>query len=297
MSTRWAILAFLTLGGWAAAQQKPAIPKSKPSPEGLAQDPVPRAKAPNIHAAWLQEVLDLETGRAMKSYRQLATDDTAQPLDRQIAVARLYELRRLGVGTNAPPPDLQVLPKLLQDHFRANQEPAGQLGESIEAEVQAGKGDAEAVRTFFDKGEEVELRPLVVATVLAAREDPSRRPQRYYYPWRNSPARVLDRIRANDIVRAELNGNRQASEQLKRQAFPNWQPQKWPEDKDIAWQTVRENLQEWRNQRQLKPAERELLRRLQTVLESDARRGPENALNRLDRMPLYFERLRVGLDR
>ena len=295
MTTHWAFLALLLVGGSAAAQQEPAKPK--PSPEGRAIDPLPRPKAPNIHAAWLQEVLDLDTKGAMKSYRRLATDDTAQPLDRQISVARLYELRRIGVGKDAPPPDLEVLPKLLQDHFRANQEPAERLAESIDAEVEVGQGDAEAVRSFLAKGAEIELRPLVVATVLAAREDPSRRPQRYYYPWRNSPARVLDRIRANDIVRAELNGQREASEQLKREAFPNWQPQKWPDDKDLAWKTVRKNLREWRNQRQLKPAERELLRRLQAVLESDARRGPERALQRLDRMPLYFERLRVGLDR
>ena len=281
------------LCGLAPAQR----PLSPPSPEGMTANTESRSTSPNVHAAWLREILDLDTGGAITAYSRLATDDTAPPLDRQIAVARLHELRRIGFGLEVDPPDLQVLPRLLQDHLRDNREAPERLAATIEAELEAGRGDAAAVLDFFKKAEETELRPLVLATVLAARERPNRRPRRYYAPWIDHPARVLDRIRANDIVRAEINGDREKSGRLREKAFPNWEPQDWPDDKDAAWQQVSENLREWRNQRQLKPAERDLLRRLQAMLQSAARRGPEQALDHLDRMPLYLERLRTGLDR
>jgi hypothetical protein len=114
-------------------------------------------------------------------------------------------------------------------------------------------------------------------------------------PWGSDPARVLDRVRANEIVRAELDGRTDDAAALRRRGFPNWQPAPWPGDAAAAWARVRDNLAEWQRERQLTSAELELLRRLQAALAAAARQDPAAALRLLDRMPLYRERLRSGL--
>src|SRR6185436_706434 len=107
-------------------------------------------------------------------------------------------------------------------------------------------------------------------------------------------ARVLDRIRANDIVRAELDGNSDQASMLRKRDFPNWRPPATAADPAAAWAQAAENLATWLRDRQLTPAERALLRRLQDELTRAAATSPQKALGLLDRMPLYAERLRAG---
>jgi hypothetical protein len=252
--------------------------------------------AVSLHAAWLQEVLDLDVAGATAAYGRLASDRQAPLLDRLIATARIVELRQQGVGRDAPAPDLAIVPEVLRKPFQQYEQPEP----LFERELEAGHGDRAAVREFFAQNEVPPLRPLVFATVIAAAEqqDPSaaeRRQQRArFWPWSNDPARVLDRIRANDIVRAELDGNSDQASMLRKRDFPNWRPPATAADPAAAWAQAAENLATWLRDRQLTPAERALLRRLQDELTRAAATSPQKALGLLDRMPLYAERLRAG---
>jgi hypothetical protein len=263
----------------------------------------PAQATPSLHAAWLREVLDLDVAGAAATYAAIAQDKQAPPLERLVAVARRCELRTHGVGEQVPEQDLAVVPEELRRHFREVQQ-IGQASPVLELELAAGRGDRDAVRQFFADTDVPQLRPLVLAAVQAAFEssNPSlaerQRQQRSRFPpWSNDSARVLDRIRANDIVRAELDGRTAHAADLRARWFPAWRSQPWPQDAAAAWQRVRHNLGEWQRERQLTRLEEELLRRLEAELAKAAATDPRAALQLLDRMPIYAERLRVGLGR
>jgi len=252
--------------------------------------------AVSLHAAWLQEVLDLDVAGAAAAYGRLASDRQAPLLDRLIATARIVELRQQGVGRDAPAPDLAIVPDVLRQRFQQTEQPEP----LFEQELEAGRGDRAAVRAFFVQNDVPQLRQLVFATVIAAAEqqDPGaaeRRQQRArFWPWSSDPARVLDRIRANEIVRAELDGNSEQAALLRKREFPSWRPPATPADPAAAWAQAADNLATWLRDRQLTQDERALLRRLQDELTRAAATAPTKALGLIDRMPLYAERLRAG---
>lgn len=252
-----------------------------------------------LHAAWLQEVLDLDAAGAAAAYHRLAADRQAPQIERQVAIARATELRQLGIGRELPRPDLTILPEVLQQHFQQSPQASPPV---VALELEAGAGSAATVHEFFARTEVPQLRPLVVATVLAAAEqsNPSaaerlRQQRARFSPWSNDPARVLDRIRANEIVRAELDGRAEDAAALRRREFPSWRPPTWPTDAAAAWEQARSNLLEWQRERQLTSSELDLLARLQAALTAAAAADPAAALRLLDRMPLFAERLRVGI--
>ncbi len=256
------------------------------------------AQAPSLHSIWISEVLDLDAEAAAAAYARLAADRQAPLREQLVATARCTELRRQGLRNTVPPPDLAIVPTVLRQHFEQS-EPSPPL---FDRELEAGRGDQAAVHQFFNSNEVPQLRPLVVATVLAAAElsNPSaaermRQQRARFSPWTNDPARVLDYIRASEIVRAELDGRGDEAAGLRRRTFPNWRAPAWPPDVDAAWARVATNLGEWQRERQLISTERELLRRLQVALEQQAATDAAAALHWLDRMPLYAERLRVGV--
>lgn len=244
-----------------------------------------------LHAAWLREILDLDLPAAAKGYREIADDAQAPMLERQIAAARLEELRRLGARGADPGASLELLPAAVRSVAKplppttSNQEPA--------ADPEAGSNTASTTNDPL-------LRPIVAALMQNLREQmfPSLgergRPNRE----RDANAqttRVVERIRALEIARAELAGKREEADALRLRSFPTWKPQPWPQDSAAAWEQARRNLVAWQQDRQLGASERETLRLLLATLDDDAKAGFDKPLARIARLPLYAERLQEGI--
>lgn len=247
-----------------------------------------------LHAAWLRETLDLDLGGATQAYLALARDPNAPMVERQVAAARLEELRRIGAPAVGEDTATEVLPEALRDAVvenavRAMREAVAAVLAAAAKPAQAGTAAQPALPT---------LRPLVQFVVQALRE-PSRSdrsaPSRFLPTGSADQARILERIRASEIARAELAGRAEEADATRRRAFPTWKAQPWPHDKTAAWSTVRGNLVRWQQERQISGAEREILDQLLATLDADAKESPELALARLDRLPVYAERLRAGL--
>lgn len=257
------------------------------------------AQAPSLHGAWMREVLDLDVRTAARLYRDLAADSAAPLTERVVADARLAELVRVGANVERPASP-RTLPDLLGTGAAGDGGDPAALRVQLEAELAvASKAPAEAHHELHAI-ELPPLRPLVQATAQAAaeRRDPAfaewRSQRGRGAPGSTDAARLLDRIRANEIVRAELAGRPADAAALRMRAFPTWKPQPWPGDPAAAFARVRENLDEWLRERQLSGSERETLRQLAQALDAAAKEGPARALAMLDRMPVYAERLRFG---
>jgi hypothetical protein len=80
--------------------------------------------------------------------------------------------------------------------------------------------------------------------------------------------------------------------QTRRQGFQRFKPEPWPEDPKPALAHARRNLEQWLQERDLQPEERDLLRRLATELAAAAAANPGAAAQLLDRLPYVAERLR-----
>lgn len=257
------------------------------------------AQAPSLHGAWMREVLDLDVRTAAKLYRDLATDPSAPLTERVVADARLAELVRVGAAVE-PRSGPRTLPDLLGPGAATETGDPATLRTQLETELAvASKPPAEAHHELHAI-ELPPLRPLVQATAQAAaeRRDPAfaewRSQRGRGAPGSSDAARLLDRIRANEIVRAELEGRPADAAALRARTFPTWKPQPWPGDPAAAFARVRENLDEWLRERQLGASERETLRLLAQALDAAAKDAPARALAMLDRMPVYAERLRFG---
>ncbi len=244
-----------------------------------------------LHAAWLRETLDLDVPAAVKSYRQIADDARAPMLERQIAAARLEELRRLGVRGADPGVNLDLLPAEVRNAGRP--QPSPPANQDTDPSRPAGGGNSANTHDPL-------LRPIVAALVQHVREQmfPNQGDRGRMSRDRDSSvqtSRVVERIRALEIVRAEIAGKREEAETLRLRSFPNWKPQPWPADATSAWEQARRNLVAWQQDRQLGASERETLRELLTTLDEDAKAGVDKALARIDRLPLYAERLKEGV--
>ena len=244
-----------------------------------------------LHAAWLRETLDLDMAGAIRSYRKIAQDTQAPMLERQIAAARLEELRRIGVRDTDPGKLLELVPVAVRTDADA-QRPSSASQDARPAQ--------EGNRNQPPVPAEPLTRPLVAALVQYTREemfpgqgDRGRMPRN-----RNAnteTARVVERIRAFEIARAELAGKTDEADALRRRSFPTWKAQPWPADAAAAWSRARQNLVSWQQDRQISASERETLRQLLAALDEDAKGGAEKPLARIDRLPLYAERLKEGL--
>jgi hypothetical protein len=247
----------------------------------------------------MREVLDLDVRTAARLYRDLAADPSAPLTERVVADARLAELARVGAAVEGPRSP-RTLPDLLGQDAAAEAGDANALRAQLETEIAVASKDPVAAHHELHALVLPPLRPLVQATAQAAAEqrDPAFaewRSQRFRStPGSTDAARLLDRIRANEIVRAELAGRPADAAALRARTFPSWKPQPWPGDPAAAFARVRENLDEWLRERQLGGSERETLRQLALALDAAAKEAPARALAMLDRMPVYAERLRFG---
>lgn len=251
-----------------------------------------------LHAAWLRETLDLDMKAAASAYLELARDTKAPAIERQIAAARLEELRRVGAPAVGPDTAAETLPTNLRT---ANDPEAVEALRAAVAAALAHPIEPAAAQGAMDRDRESALpplRPLVQFVLQAARETESqtRSPSGRFQPFMSGDSsRVIERIRAHEIARAEVGGRQQEADEIRQRAFPTWKAQPWPADKQAAWKTVRENLVRWQQERQISGTEREILTRLLTLLDADAGQSAEAALARVDRLPIYAERLRVGI--
>lgn len=267
---------------------------------GLAASAAAQTTPSALHAAWLREMLDLDPKAASQAYLAIARDERAPAIERQIAAARLEELRRIG----APAASGDTAPEALPPGLRTQPDAATQeeLRKSISAILGAATAPrAAAPATPGDRGNDANLpslRPLVQFVVQSARDDErqERSASIRFQPFGGPDStRVIERIRAHEIARAEIAGRAQDAEDIRQRAFPTWKPQPWPQDRKAAWQTVRENLVRWQQERQLSGTERDILARLLTTLDADAQQSVDLALARLDRLPMYVERLRADV--
>ena len=244
-----------------------------------------------LHAVWLRETLDLDVPAAVKGYRQIADDTRAPMLERQIAAARLEELRRLGIRDADPGVNLELLPAAVRNAGQPQRlAPANQDADPSRA---AGGGNSANTNDPL-------LRPIVAALVQHVREQMfpnqgERDRMNRDHDSSAQTARVVERIRALEIARAELAGKREEADTLRQRSFPDWKPQPWPADSASAWEQARRNLVAWQQDRQLGASERETLRQLLATLDEDAKAGVEKPLARIDRLPLYAERLKEGV--
>jgi hypothetical protein len=253
-------------------------------------EPAAPSQAARVGAAWLKEVLDLDTAAAAHDYRRLLDDAKAPPGERLVATARLLEIERLGalpqglgpiLGTTLAPEPLQQAASRQRD-----QDQEQGLPTPLATPVAA-------------TGAMPALRPFVGGALPANNE-----PQAHWTPDRMrtardrmpgpsaSGARLFERIRALAITRHELDGDRDEAEALRKQHFPDWRPMPWTEEPREALALVRRNLTAWRNERQLSYSERDTLRRLDGRIAQALATDAQQAIDLLDRLPYYAERLR-----
>ncbi len=253
---------------------------------------------PSLQDAWIRETLDLDIRAAVRGYREVAGDESQTAIERKVAAARLEELRRIGVIDASENTSAQLLPEQLVSGDEAKtQETNAKAAADWARHAQRASNPASAELPT----EMPQLRPLVSAVLQLLRADfsPSNldrggpvRPRGFAG---SDTTRVLERIRASDIARADLAGKTEEADALRLRNFPAWKPQPWPADASAAWTTARANLVEWQQERQLSSAERETLQRLLAALDDDAKTSPARALARIDRLPFYSERLRAGI--
>jgi hypothetical protein len=240
-----------------------------------------QAEPSALHAAWLREVLDLDLPAATAAYARIAADPGAPWLDRQVAIARAHELHRLQVPV-VPLPPLDPLPAALRTQFAEVAPPP-----DLTAVLAAAAGDAATLRPVLAEHHPAlqQLRPLVPLVLGQNR------------PNGASETRMLDWFRASEILRAELDGRADDAQRLRALAFPDWRQRPWPTDHQAAVQRVQQNLEQWLQERELTVQVQSLLRRLRVALQRTAASDAGAALALLDRLPLYGDRLRAGVDR
>lgn len=242
----------------------------------------------------MRETLDLDVKGATQSYLAIARDPNAPTIERQIAAARLEELRRIGAPAVGNDTAMEVLPDGLRNATDENAVKALQSAVTAVLTAAANPPQTESA----PQPALPTLRPLVQFVLQTLREQPRSdrtSPSRLSQAAVADQTRVIERIRAYEIARAELAGRPTEADEIRRRAFPTWKAQPWPDEKTAAWNTVRANLLRWQQERQISSAEREILDRLLATLDADAKGSPELALARLDRLPIYAERLRAGL--
>jgi hypothetical protein len=257
-----------------------------------------QSPSPSLEDAWIRETLDLDIRAAIRGYREVAGDASQTAIERKVAAARLEELRRIGVIDASQNASVKLLPEQLVSGDEAkSQETNAKAAADFARHAQRASNPASAELPT----EMPQLRPLVSAILQQIRSEVA--PSNQERPGPNRPrgfagsdtTRVLERIRASDIARADLAGKPEEADALRLRSFPSWKPQPWPADANAAWSTARANLVEWQQERQLTGAERETLQRLLAALDEDAKVSPSRALARIDRLPFYSERLRAGI--
>lgn len=248
----------------------------------------PRDASTRLHAARLRELLDLDVRGAVSDYQAVAVERGS--FERWIAVARLEELRRLGIKapqpapmTDAPKDLLKALPLLTPLALpeltnRAAQLPAEPLRESSSPDAPL-----------------LDLHPASAAAQVWVRSQSSLSASARFEMRRSLPTQPPDESRsqafANDILRRELEGRTQVADSLRERDFRGWRvptPSGTPAEVLVR---VRGNLDAWIKESAGNSAQTELLVRLRDELEQRQASNIGEAVQLAMRLPRYTERL------
>lgn len=269
---------------------------------------------PSLHAAWLQELLDLDAAAAARDYRRIAEDTRTPVGERWLAASRLFELHRLEVPGVAAAPEPADAPESLRTRWREVQQtpPPMELlarARNAPAELTDWLGNnshlrflsrpllPEAHRQAINQtgpGNR-ELRRQLLATLQGARQKGDRRA--IAEAWRQlllvepelRDPRPFEHVRALFILKCELGGRSAQAARLREQYFRDWQPPAVEGNAGDWLATVTSNLAAMLKTEDLIAGEDEQLQQLKERLA----RGGDNvaAIEMIRRVPFYAERL------
>jgi hypothetical protein len=279
---------------------------------GLAAQTAPPPRA-SLHAAWLHELLDLDSQGAAASYEVLATEQGGPAGQRWLAAARLCELRRLGAAPSTRGTDLAGMPESLQKALRETQQspvptdlldrarnhPEGLLEwlrqNQHAPRFSARPAVAEAHRQALNQSEpgKREMRRQLLAKMQVATQRGDRRTATEL--WRqirllepeSREARPFDHVRALFILKCELAGKATQAAHLRAQYFGDWQPPGGPAP---TVEATLLNIAAMLRADDLLADEDDQLRLLQERLQAGGD-GAAKVLQLLARVPVYAEQL------
>lgn len=256
-----------------------------------AQSKAAKSASTRLHAAWLREIVDLDAEGAAADYRSIATD-FPDAHERWIAIARLEELRRVGVRVGPPVPTtgaptdivralqkLTPLPMSLEELQR--QALAGPVVNTESPELLA-IPDLRPASTLAqawvirNTGPTLDERSMQRMQALWQQRGGGNRSERY---------RVADAI---DVLKNEMEGRTTLARNLRRASFPTFKDLAPKGDATTLLARARGNLETWIKEGM--PREQAtLLNRLLEDLKVTT--NPAAALAMLQRLPIIGERL------
>ena len=243
--------------------------------------PPSRSVSTAVHEAWLQEVMDLDIDRAIKTYSKVIEQSPSDAPERWIAVSRLAELHRAGIQAT-PVRDLTAAPEQVRRAMQSLgelpipellQQAASEPGARLPALHSATQQIHRWLRT--QAGTDLELRRELRRQAIRFRRSDSARAERWY---------------AYDILRVELRSQPAQAQALRTLYFADWQPPSLTGEPASNLKQARERLQAWIQDQKTSSQHRSLLRTLDRALEQRSS-NPSDALAFLQRMPRYAERL------
>ena len=248
-----------------------------------------------MHSAWLLEVMDGDVPGAVRAYTAIAANDDPNNLQRWVAVARLLELKRLGVAV--PEFDLdKVTPAPLRPALAAAKQP---LPVPVEELIRRATQTPELVRQSVSS--ESERLPALRPATAAAQEwvrDRLRariydgRPRPRTAGTRNLPDRArIERVQAADILQREIEDRQEQADSLRKFYFPEWRPPVVTIEATLAIARVRTGIDAWLVDKDASRTQQNLLRSLREAFDARAATDPAAALAFVLRMPLYADRL------
>jgi len=249
-------------------------------------NPTNQPASPTLHDAWLFEVLDLDIKKAVAAYEKVAADQRPANLDRWVAVARLAELKRLGVDVTLRV-DPKEVPEPLRAPFENNSAPLP-VADLLER-VQGNPALLPPLHPITLVAEEWRLAQMQIPSLrelLKNREQNSRRSGGNGYSW-------VNKANAVDILRAELGGWRTGADARRALWFSNWQPPKLPGDPQPYLEKFKTNLEALLHDPE-QSQYRSLLNTLRDTVNERAATDPAAALALVARLPIYAEKL-LGL--
>lgn len=285
---RWncsGVLSLLALCPVAPAQeQKPTTPTTTTT----------RQPAASLHQAWLTEVMDLDSRHAAEIYGEVARDKSPDNLERWVAIARLAELQRLGIG-KTPTTDPKEVPQMLRAPLAA-----AQVAIDVPTLVEHAQSDPAGLLQGLgdEEGKLPLLRPAVAEaqTWLISQVGPNYR-DRFRQRQSNTAdrGRFYDRFWATNVVVAELEGRRSQADEVRALYFTQWRPPTVSSDANANLTRIRTNLATLLRGRDMNGAQN-LLRRLGEAIEKVATTDPAAAVALVLRLPYFAEPLLQGAD-
>ena len=274
-------------------QARPAVAPKAPQTTSKRYSPKRRRNQVTttaVHRAWLNEVVDLDRERAVQAYDKILKNTGRDSPERWLAVSRLRELVRIGVGNLEPvpapkdvPPDVKTALDLLETPF-----PFEALLQDTDNKIELPpiRPASHGVQTWVRGQIGLTVRERWGATVR-------RRTNRTANP---STAPYEDRIaQINDIVRREIAGNRLQADALRALYFAGWTPPKvkGPREKVLAeaMQRLAAMIASEASQRQstLQYLETGILALIKSA--DTPAEGATTAVELIRRLPLYSKKL------